>query len=84
MKMSEGELKKYKLKRVRSSDSWGFKITTCSNKTFITDVFDGTPAGNAGLGLNEIIVSINKVPCGMLCLLKFISASYFSFHFLFI
>lgn len=64
MKMSVGELQKYKLWRARTSDAWGFKITTCDNKTFITGVYTDTPAEKAGVALNEIIVTINRTPCG--------------------
>ncbi|KAM3175075.1 hypothetical protein ACTXT7_009259 [Hymenolepis weldensis] len=61
--MSVGELQKYKLRRAQTSDAWGFKITTCDNKTFITGVYTGTPAEKAGVALNEIIVTINRTPC---------------------
>ncbi|VDL17797.1 unnamed protein product [Hymenolepis diminuta] len=61
--MPVGELQKYKLWRARTSDAWGFKITTCDNKTFITGVYTDTPAEKAGVALNEIILTINRTPC---------------------
>uniref|UniRef100_A0A5K3EZN9 PDZ domain-containing protein n=1 Tax=Mesocestoides corti TaxID=53468 RepID=A0A5K3EZN9_MESCO len=61
--MSDSEKFKYKLYRKRTSDPWGFKITTLNNQTYITGVFEDTPASKAGVEINEIIVSINRVPC---------------------
>ncbi len=55
----------YELKRRHTTDPWGFKITTLDgNKTYITDIFENTPAFKAGVQINEIILSINQVPCG--------------------
>lgn len=64
MKMTEGDLIKYKLWRARTCDPWGFKITTIDKKTYITAIFNDTPAEKAGVGLNEVMVTVNRVPCG--------------------
>lgn len=65
--MSGVDLPKYELYREQSSDPWGFKITTYDNHTFITGVFEHTPAAKAGVRINDIIVTINRVPCGRIC-----------------
>ncbi|VDN97135.1 unnamed protein product [Rodentolepis nana] len=61
--MSEKGLQKYNLWRSRTSDAWGFKITTVDSQTFITAVYNDTPAEKAGVALNDVIVTINKIPC---------------------
>ncbi|KAH9284240.1 hypothetical protein ECG_02570 [Echinococcus granulosus] len=58
-----GDLGRYELRRDRNSDRWGFKITTCGNLTYITGVYENTPAARAGVGLNTIMVKINGIPC---------------------
>ena len=64
MKMTGYELTKYKLRRVHSSDEWGFKITTYDHQTYVTGVYPNTPAAKAGLKINEIIMTVNRVPVG--------------------
>ncbi|KAL5969447.1 hypothetical protein TSMEX_002819 [Taenia solium] len=61
--MGRGDLSKYELYKNQVSDQWGFKITTYDCHTFITGVFEHTPAAKAGVGINDVIVSINHVPC---------------------
>ncbi|KAM7535124.1 hypothetical protein Aperf_G00000104617 [Anoplocephala perfoliata] len=61
--MTGGDQINYKLWRAHTRDPWGFKITTIDNKTYITAVFDDTPAKKAGVGLNEVMLTINRVPC---------------------
>ncbi|KAL5108778.1 hypothetical protein TcWFU_003811 [Taenia crassiceps] len=61
--MVGGVLRKYEIRRDRNSDPWGFKITTFDNHTFITGVFEHTPAAKAGVEISDVIVTIDNVPC---------------------
>lgn len=65
--MNSGEGTVYQLKRRQKTDPWGFKITTIDGeKTFITGVFENTPAAKAGVEIDEIILSVNNKSCRML------------------
>ncbi|VDM17179.1 unnamed protein product [Hydatigera taeniaeformis] len=64
--MGGGDSSRYELYRGRGSDQWGFKITTLDNHTYITGVYECTPAAKAGLKINEIVVTINRVPCALI------------------